>query len=124
MKRGFALLIVLTLVAPAVAAALCDVTCATTHLHAAHRAAETTCHGQHSGDAEVRIKGVANPFCHDTGDRPSATLTAGSVQKAAPLAVLVEAPEPARQPLVVVLTSTSVAWHPPDLLPVTTPLRI
>ena len=44
--RRIALLVVLTLIAPAVAGALCDVTCVRTHPQAAHQATGQKCHGQ------------------------------------------------------------------------------
>ena len=120
--RRMALLLVLTLIAPALAGALCDLTCVESHARAMHRGGE--CHGQQTTQVGRGLKAAGSLFCHNTGDEPDATLTSTPLQSAAPLAVLPVPPTPERRVIAADSVADRSSWRPPDLLLITTQLRI
>ena len=116
------MLLVLTLIAPALAGALCDLTCVGAHAHAVHKGGE--CHGQPSLPTGSGLKAAGSLFCHDTTDEPDATLTSAPLKSAAPLAVLPVPPTPEPRTIAADHVPGRSSWRPPDLLLITTQLRI
>jgi hypothetical protein len=84
--RTAAIALVAALLAPAVAAALCDVTCVSAHEHAA--AAEESCHAHEGGGTGPAMTSAAAPFCHTTTDAPRAALAPAALSTTLAVAVV------------------------------------
>jgi hypothetical protein len=120
--RTAAVLLVTALLAPAIAAALCDVTCVRAHEQTA-AAGEESCHAREHG-AGTAMTSAAAPFCHTTTEALRATLAPAALNATLAVAVV-----PAGA-----IASTSVAPEstahgvsrraPPDPLLLSTQLRI
>ena len=120
--RAVALVLVLSLVSPAVITAACELSC----LQAAHHAATTAganCHGDEANSGGPAFA-AGGTLCHDDdGDAPAATAALGTQT----------APPPAIVPASLVVAAPPAAPHaarpphtlrPPDPRQTLTPLRI
>ena len=75
--RAVALLVVLALAGPTVAAAACELTCALgSHHHGTSSSSEASCHGHQSSTPGVGLSAGASAACHESGDLPSAIVDA------------------------------------------------
>jgi hypothetical protein len=105
--RVVALLVVVALIGPSVAAATCELTCALdSHHHGTPSNAEASCHGQQAPVPGLAVSAVTTTPCHESGDLPSAILdvlkhaAAASLLPSAP--VLLALPGPGQSASLVV----------------------
>jgi hypothetical protein len=75
--RAVALLVVLALTGPSMAAAACELTCALgSHHHGTSSSSEASCHGHQSATLGLGLSAGASAACHESGDLPSAIVDA------------------------------------------------
>jgi hypothetical protein len=122
--RSCALLLVLSLVSPAVVNAACELTCLRAHHHRSAEALATECHGHDAAPARAVAVSAADPrLCHDAAPVPSATVKAPLQFVSIPAVVSSLRPPEIHVPAA--LSQRGRSWPGPlDLLLITTQLRI
>jgi hypothetical protein len=122
--RCSALLLVLSLVSPAVVTAVCELVCLQAHHHSTGEALAAQCHGRDASSAPVVTLSAADwALCHDGTPVPSAVVKASP--QFVPMPALVISPRPSefREPATSWFRSRP-GFGPPGVLLITTQLRI
>jgi hypothetical protein len=118
-----AIVLVLSLVSPAVATAVCELTCLEAHHHATAAAMEADCHRHDAASAPVvAVSAVDAAFCH-RDSLPASAIVKASPQLASVPASMVR-PRPAGLQLPVGTSFHRRVAAPPGLLLTATQLRI
>jgi hypothetical protein len=122
--RSAALLLVLSLVSPAVVTAVCEIACLRAQHHQEGAATQAECHGRNDSTTPmVTISAAADVLCHHDAAAPAAVIAGGHSLSSTP-AVVNLPQEPAidlRAPLSV---AGGLWFRPPNLLLIATQLRI
>lgn len=120
--RTAAAILLLTLIGPTIARAICDLTC----VHHERGAAQVTsqrCHEQRPANDEPAMTDGAARFCHDLPQVFSTTAAHPPPLNAAPAAAQLPSVLVAYRPQLSAVTRRP-AFGPPDFVLQTTPLRI
>jgi hypothetical protein len=122
--RSCTLVLVLSLVSPAVVNAVCELTCLHAHHHGNAEALAAECHGHGATPASAVAVSAADPaLCHDAAPVPSAIVKAPPQLASVP--VVASTPRPAALNVPARLSLRGRLWSDPsDLLLITTQLRI
>jgi hypothetical protein len=122
--RSAALLLALSLVSPAVLTALCEIACLRAQHHQEGAATQAECHGHHGAAAPmVAISAAADVQCHDDAAAPAAVIAGGHSLSFTP-AVVSLPQEPAIDVRAPFSLPGGMWFRPPNLLLITTQLRI
>ena len=122
--RSWALLLVLSLVSPAVVSAVCELTCLHAHHHTGMEAKAAECHGHDAVPASAVVVTAADAaLCHDGATVPSAIVKASA--QLASMPAVVNGPRPPEFRAPTAFAPRGRVWlGPPSLLLITTQLRI
>jgi hypothetical protein len=121
LMRKLAVLLIVSVLAPAVASALCSFTCS--HGHSTSAQADASCHGHGTNDTRS-LKSTDNSWCHDTRDDDGAIVVGPAPP---PMPSLLAVP---RTPALILddqppsATISEGSPSPPDILLISTQLRI
>ena len=122
--RSSALLLVLSLVSPAVVTAVCEFTCLQAHHHSPGDALGPQCHGHDASSAPLVALSAADvALCHDNATVPSAVVKAAPQGASMPAVVSAARPPQFREPAASSFRSRP-GFGPPGVLLITTQLRI
>ena len=121
--RPAAVVLLVSLVSPAVMTAVCELSCLQALHHAASAAATGACHEHRSGQTDGPAVSGSAVLCHDAAEAPAATTPATSLALFGPATAIL--PTALRPDLDIVRGMPRLASaRAPDRLPRTTPLRI
>jgi hypothetical protein len=119
--RKVAVLLIVSVLAPSVASALCNFTCGHGHSEAAQ--ADASCHG-HGTNHSRSLKSTDSPWCHDTRDDDRAAVVGSAPPLTPGLLVLPRTPVLTFEHLSSAVTIRDDGPGPPDILLISTQLRI
>jgi len=122
--RSSALLLVVSLVSPAVVTAVCELTCLRAHHNTSGEAMAAQCHGQEASPAPVvTVSAADRALCH--GDAPVPSASVKATPQFASMPAVVNGPRPAGLDEPAPASLRGRTWYgPPDFLLITTQLRI
>jgi hypothetical protein len=121
--RSAAAVLLLVLLGPSILSTVCDVTCVHHEHHAAHAAAEQSCHEPRASNHAPALTDGTIGSCHEQAENVTATAPDVRVLNAAPVAIELPPAFAVPRPHVPVLTPRT-SLSPPGIVVHTTPLRI
>jgi len=122
--RFSAVLLVVSLVSPAVVTVVCELSCLQAHHHTTSAALAAQCHGHQTSPAPVVAVSAADwALCHDSAPVPSAIVKASPQSPSTPAIVAGSRPLEFREPAAS-LRRSRPGVGPPGVLLITTQLRI
>ena len=123
--RAVALAVVVSLGSPAIMTALCELSCLKALHHAAGEAYAHDCHGDATEDTDGPIASSAGgALCHDDGEGPPAALIVAGIGALVVTGAVLAVPTALVDPVTHRVHPHSTRAGPPDLLQLTTRLRI
>ena len=122
MRHAAAVLLV-TLLAPSILSAACDLTCVHHEHHGVQAAAGQSCHEERASAHGPALTDGAATFCHEQGVTVTSTSADVRVLNAGPVTIQVPSALAVPRPQAPVLTART-SLSPPGIVIQTTPLRI